>query len=362
MTNYADLFKAISSGLSFPAAIPLPPVKRPPRSGTKLFNEIRSGDDLPSRFLTGELATFNSSTDGWTATFADEILPSEVIVSANERTITIQESIGGQCTIHLFYPARGSWKDLAQPISTTTPGALIRALGSTLSGRFNVHLVPWEEVWPSVATIPDGFMFDLYLPVPVAKLMDLFQLHRRLAQENILPCTLSGQLRFHGSVVSFLEGKNGPEFEKVAELDVRNIFELGTPFFQQAQREVAPGGSAAWTLRRTHYVYHAFSHYRCLPYLLRELLKGGLIGAAPGSSWEEGFPHAPEYEAWVIPSPLMNFGWDNLARNVGENRRRLTLLPWEPEVALEASTGWISETHSKGLITDAEIASKKYLE
>ncbi len=362
MTNYADLFKAISSGLSFPAAIPLPPVKRPPRSGTKLLNEIRSGDDLPSRFLTGELATFNSSPDGWTATFSDQVVQSEVTVTASGRIILIEETIDGQRTVFLSYPARGSWKDLAQPISATTPGALIRALGPTLSDRFNVHLVPWEEVWPSVATIPDGFMFDLYLPVPVARLMDLFQLHRRLAQENILPCSLSGQLRLHGSVVNYLEGKNGPEFEKAAELDVRNIFELGTPFFQQAQREVASGGSAAWTIRRTHYVYHAFSHYRCLPYLLRELLKGGLIGAAPGSSWEEGFPHAPEYEAWVMPYPLMNFGWDNLARNVGENRRRLTLLPWEPDVALEASKGWISEAHSSALITGAEAASKKFLE
>jgi len=357
MGTLLDVLNAVAVGCSFPSAIPLHPALHQHRSG-KQFKEIRVMGDMPSQFLTGDLTSFNPKQNGWTAIYSDSTLNSKVVLNLINNMVTIEESIGDICTSRTVHSWDTNWVDLTPGLAENSPFAMIQALNSNLSHNFNIYLQPWNMQWPSVCFFPDGFFFDLYMPVPVSRLRDLFDLHHDLVNENCAPCSIKGEIKFHGSVVNYLENKNGPGFENAPDIDIRNIFSLGTPFWQSAQRETASAGSAAWTLRRSHYVYHASSSYRCLPYLLQKLKKKGLIGISPRWPWEESFPNAPEYEAWIIPAPLMQFGWDTLARTIGESRRRLTILPWKTD---EVMASWKSPEHSLSLIASAELASQNYL-
>jgi hypothetical protein len=183
---------------------------------------------------------------------------------------------------------------------------------------------PLEHDQPNVCGIPDGFMRTILFPVPADRLGALASLHHELADDLTIRSPGSGVVRLQNSVVNYMEGRN-PEFlanEMGAVLG--HMDALGTPVLAPTVRESGGDGTAAWTLRRRHYLYAGTFFLRDVECVVQRFHQAGFVGSA-SSAWQEQWPDAPEHCAFVMPSQLVT-----MATNVhwfDQNRTRRTFYP-----------------------------------
>jgi hypothetical protein len=198
------------------------------------------------------------------------------------------------------------------------------------------------------------------MPVAAERLMDLFELHKRLQKDAAIRTGIDAYLRLGFSVVNYLEGRNPPMLAHPAGLVLHHVNALGTPAAEMPVREEDEEGLAAWTLRRSHYLYVAHLHLREAARFAARLAEAGLLGAADGG---EGYPRGPEFAAALLP-----FGYEYAAQNAywfDKDRRRRMFYPSFADAddrnALGAVQGGAGgDLWTKALIRDAMKLSEQF--
>lgn len=339
---------------AFPKLIPLPVVERPVRLPAVAPGEVKSAADLPPRLLLGDLVADSFVTDakGWSAEWRDADGPSLRVKCAGG-LLGVEQQFAGLSGLSLVGAER--FADLLHLLRQTYPKEWWDKLGEDLEARYNLRVFPPREEDPVGAAFPDGYLLALVLPVAADRLGDLFALHKAMAGDAGLRTEIKGYLRLGFSVVNYLEGRNPPMLSHPAGLVLHHVNALGTPAAELPVREVDETGQAAWTLRRSHYLYVAHCHLREAARLVARLSEAGFIGAAGGG---EGYPQGPEFAAALLP-----FGYEYAAANAywfDARRTRRLFYPRFAEAeernALGAGAGdiWI-----KALCRDAAKAAER---
>lgn len=339
---------------AFPKLIPLPAVERPVRLPGVAPGEVKSAADLPPRLLLGDLVadSFAADAKGWSAEWRDADGPGVRIRCAGG-LLGVEQQFAGLSGLSLVGAER--FADLLHLLRQTHPREWWDKLAEDLEGRHNLRVFPPREEDPVGADFPDGYLLTLLLPVAADRLGDLFALHQAMAADAGLRTGIDAYLRLGFSVVNYLEGRNPPMLSHPAGLVLHHVNALGTPAAELPVREVDETGQAAWTLRRSHYLYVAHCHLRDVARLADRLARAGFIGAAGGG---EGYPRGPEFAAALVP-----FGYEYAATNAywfDARRTRRLFYPHFAEAeernALGAGNGdiWI-----KALCRDAAKAAER---
>jgi hypothetical protein len=340
---------------AFPKLMPLPRVERPVHLPVPSPAEVKTAADLPDRLLLGDLIpeSFRTEAKGWSAEWRDADGPS-VRVKCAGPMLSVEQRFEGDSRISLV-AARG-FADLIEVVRTGNPRDWLERLGARLETRYNLRVFPHKEEDAVAGDFPDGHLLSLVMPVPADRLLELYELHQRLGDDGGIRTGIDAYLRLTFSVVNYLEGRNPPMLSHPVGLVLHHVNALGAPAAELPIREVDPEGTAAWTLRRSHYLYLAHCHLREVGRLVDRLAAAGFIG--PGGAGGEGYPGGPEFNAILLP-----FGYEYAARNAywfdPDRRRRV----FYPEFADPGDRNQLGGTRgdlwTKALLRDARKASER---
>lgn len=340
---------------AFPKLLALPAIERPVRVPVATFAEVRTAADLPDRLLLGDLVpgSFRHEKKGWSAEWID----------ADEHRARFRYA-GGLSSLELAYRGNEAvtlttaerFAELGQTVQTIHPGAWLDILGRHLEGQYNLRVFPHREDDAVGGDFPDGHLLALVMPVPADRLMALFDLHKAIAADAEIRSGMTAYLRLAFSVVNYIEGRNPAMLAHPAGLVLHHVNALGTPAAEMPVRETDEEGVAAWTLRRSHYLYVAHLHLREAARLVSRLAEAGFIGRANDA--REGWPHAPEFGAALLP-----LGYEYAAKNAywfDRDRRRRMFYPafadTDDRNALGSQRG---EVWIRALIRDAQKKSER---
>ncbi len=340
---------------AFPKLLALPAVERPVRVPVAAFAEVRSAADLPDRLLLGDLApdSFRHEKKGWSAVWVD----------ADGHRARFRYA-GGLSSLELAYRGNEAvtlttaerFAELGQTVQTIHPGAWLDILGRHLEGQYNLRVFPHREDDAVGGDFPDGHLLTLVMPGPVERLMALFELHKAWQADAALRTGITAYLRLAFSVVNYIEGRNPAMLAHPAGLVLHHVNALGTPAAEMPVRETDAEGVAAWTLRRSHYLYVAHLHLREAARVVGRLAEAGFI--APAGSAREGYPHAPEFGAALLP-----FGYEYVARNAywfdRDRRRRMFYPAFADADERNALGGQRGDVWIRALMRDAQKKSEQ---
>jgi hypothetical protein len=341
---------------AFPKLLALPVVERPYRMPVAAFAEVRSAADLPDRLLLGDLVpeSFRREKKGWSAEWIDPDGHRARFRHAGGLA-SLELAYRGEEVVTLTTAER--FAELAQTVQTLHPAPWLDILSRHLEGRYNLKVFPPREDQPVSGDFPDGHLLALVMPVPADRLMALFDLHKALQGEAAIRTGLAAYLRLGFSVVNYIEGRNPEMFAHPAGLVLHHVNALGTPAAEMPVRETDAEGLAAWTLRRSHYLYVAHLHLREVARVVRRLAEAGFISQEVGAP-REGYPHGAEFGAALLP-----FGYEYAVKNAwwfDRDRRRRMFYPAFADAddrnALGSQRGdvWI-----RALIRDAQKQSER---
>ncbi len=339
----------------FPKLLPLPAISRPAHIPVAAPADVKSAADLPSRFFLGDLApeSFKTQKKGWSAEWHDAEghfaryryaghLSSLEMVYAGDELVTL-------ITAERF-------SELGQSIQNIHPGAWLAKLGERLEPAYNLRVFPHREEDAVGGDFPDGHLLSLVMPVAADRLMDLFDLHKRLQTDTSIKTGVDAYLRLAYSIVNYLEGRNPTMLTHPVGLVMHHVNALGTPAADMPAREEDSEGSVAWTLRRSHYLYIAHIHLRDTARCIERLAEAGFIGRKAST---EGYPDGPEFGAALLP-----FGYEYAAKNAWwfdpAGRRRMfypSFADPDERNALAANSG---EVFIKSLIRDAQKTASQF--
>lgn len=340
---------------AFPKLLPLPKIERPLSLPMDTLSEVKSAADLPGRMILGDLASdsFKFEKKGWSAEWRDAGGHKAKFRFAGGLS-SLELGFAGDELVTLVNVER--FADLDGIVQNLHPGAWMEKLGAGLSARYNIKVFPHREDDAVAGNFADGPLLTLVMPVPADRLLALFDLHKQLQSDAGIHGNIDGYARLHFSVVNYLEGRNPGMLGHPVGLVLHHVNALGTPAGEMPAREEDETGSAAWTLRRSHYLYIAHCSLRDAASLAERLATAGFIGAAGG---REGYPNAVEFGAALMP-----FGYEYVVKNVywfdAERRRRV----FYPDLgdsadrnALGAHSGdiWI-----KSLLRDAQKLAEQF--
>lgn len=338
----------------FPKLLPLPAILRPAHLPVASPGEVRCAADLPSRLFLGDLVagSFKAQKKGWTAEWHD-VDGHRVRYRYAGHLSSLEMVYDGDELVTLITAEQ--FTELAQSIQNIHPGAWLGKLGERLEPAYNLRVFPHREDDAVGGDFPDGHLLSLVMPVAADRLMDLYQLHKRLQTDASIAGGVDAYLRLAYSIVNYLEGLNPAMLAHPVGLVMHHVNALGTPAADLPVREEDSEGRSAWTLRRSHYLYVAHLHLRDAGRLVERLAEAGFIGRKSGA---EGYPEGAEFAAALLP-----FGYEYAARNAWwfdpEGRRRMfypSFADPDERNALAANSG---EIFIKSLIRDAQkIASQ----
>lgn len=333
----------------------MPSVERPVRVPVAAFAEVQAAADLPDRLLLGDLApdSFRREQRGWSATWVDADGHRARFRYAGGLS-SLELAYGGSEVVTLTTAER--FVELGQTAQTIHPGAWLDLLGRQLEGRYNLRVFPHRDDDAVGSDFPDGHLITLVMPVPADRLMALYDLHKHLQGDANIRTELTAYVRLAFSVVNYIEGCNPLMLAHPVGLVLYHVNALGTPAAQMPVRETDAEGQAAWTLRRSHYLYVAHLHLREASRVVHRLAAAGFIGQA--DSGREGWPHAPEFGAALLP-----FGYEYAAKNAywfdGERRRRMFYPTFANTDERNALGGHSGEAWTRALIRDAQKKSEQ---
>ncbi|MGQ9685296.1 MAG: hypothetical protein ACUVT2_03165 [Thiobacillaceae bacterium] len=340
---------------AFPKLLALPAVERPVRVPVATFAEVRTAADLPDRLLLGDLVpeSFRHEKKGWSAEWIDADGHRARFRYAGGLS-ALELAFRGNEAVTLTTAER--FAELTQTVQTIHPGAWLDILGRHLEGQYNLRVFPHREDDAVGGDFPDGHLLTLVMAVPADRLMALFDLHKRLAADAAIRTGITAYLRLAFSVVNYIEGRNPAMLAHPAGLVLHHVNALGTPAAEMPVRETDAEGVAAWTLRRSHYLYVAHLHLREAARLVSRLAEAGYIGQANAA--REGWPHAPEFGALLLP-----FGYEYAAKNAywfdRDRRRRMFYPAFADANDRNALVSHSSEVWIRALIRDAQKRSER---
>lgn len=340
---------------AFPKLLALPAIERPVRVPVATFAEVRTAADLPDRLLLGDLVpeSFRHEKKGWSAEWSDADGHRARFRYAGGLS-SLELAFRGNEAVTLTTAER--FAELGQTVQTIHPGAWLDILGRHLEGQYNLRVFPHREDDAVGGDFPDGHLLTLVMPVPADRLMALFDLHKSIAADAAIRSGMTAYLRLAFSVVNYIEGRNPAMLAHPAGLVLHHVNALGTPAAEMPVRETDEEAVAAWTLRRSHYLYVAHLHLREAARLVSRLADSGFIGRVNDA--REGWPHAPEFGAALLP-----FGYEYAAKNAywfDRDRRRRMFYPAFADAddrnALGSQRG---EVWIRALIRDAQKKSER---
>jgi hypothetical protein len=340
---------------AFPRLLALPAVERPVRVPVATFAEVKSAADLPDRLLLGDLApgSFRPEKKGWSAEWIDADGHRARFRYAGHLS-SLELAYRGDEAVTLTTAER--FVELGQTVQTIHPGAWLDILARHLEGQYNLRVFPHREDDAVGGDFPDGHLLTLVMPVPADRLMALFDLHKALQGDVAIRTGLTAYLRLAFSVVNYIEGRNPPMLAHPAGLVLYHVNALGTAAAEMPVRETDAEGLAAWTLRRSHYLYVAHLHLREAARLVSRLAQAGFI-ARTGDA-REGYPHAPEFGAALLP-----FGYEYAAKNAWwfdcDRRRRMFYPAFADADERNALGSQRGDVWIRALIRDAQKKSEQ---
>lgn len=341
---------------AFPKLLPLPGIVREVHIPVDAPAEVKSATDLPSRLLLGDLVpeSFKVQKKGWSAEWRDRDGHWARYRHAGNLS-SLELAYAGEELVNLISPER--FADLGRIVQNIHPGTWMAKLAETAEARYNLRVFPHREEDAVGAEFPDGHLLSLVMPVPAQSLMALYDLHKNLQTDVEITTPIDAYLRLAFSVVNYLEGPNPSMLTHPVGLVMHHVNALGTPAADMPEREVDPQGQAAWTLRRSHYLYVAHLRLRDAARLIERLADAGFIGHRAGDP--EGYPNAPEFGAALLP-----FGYEYAARNAWwldrDGRRRMfypSFADVEERNALATHSG---EVFTRSLIRDAQKTAERF--
>lgn len=340
---------------AFPKLLPLPKIERPLTLAADKLADVRSAADLPSRLVFGDLQadSFKFEKKGWSAEWRDADGHKAKFRFAGGLS-SLELDFEGDEMVTLVGAER--FADLDGTVQNLQPGSWMEKLGAKLSPRYNIKVFAHREDDAVAGSFADGPLLTLVLPVPADRLLALFELHKQLQQDAAITTNIDGYARLHFSVVNYLEGVNPPMLSHPVGLVLHHVNALGTPAGEMPVREEDDEGSAAWTLRRSHYLYIAHCSMRDAARLVERLAVAGFIGEANG---REAYPNAAEFGAALMP-----FGYEYVVKNVfwfDADRRRRVFYPDLGDSADRNALGAHSgEVWLKSLIRDAQKLAEQF--
>lgn len=281
---------------------------------------IQSAAELPERLFFGDLdeSSFQASGNTWSARYRGAF-ETGGLLSFNGRQVVIKQTFLGVPMLSACHVT--SLGGLLRVVGINSQAPLDNALQDWIGARMNVRVAPIPEEVPSAWYYPDGPARDIWLPVPTTRTRDLAKLHWMLGGLEPIGASLRGSFILGTSVVNYIEGRNGPNFEDPDRLCITALQALGLPPLDMPIRQQGADGSAAWTVSRMHYYYRLTGFLRDIPVLLDVLHRMGFVGS-PGAS--DAWPDAPEYAALVL-APEMASAMDHLAWFDADRTRRVYL-------------------------------------
>ncbi len=306
---------------SLPSQLVLPPLLTDRvLSPATALDQIRCAADLPERLFFGDLdeSSFQSSGVGWTARYRGAFEMGGVLTFDGQQLVIDQTFLGARIRSACH---ASTLLEVLQIVGLGSHVPLDNALQDWIGNRMNVRVVPTAEDVPSAWYYPDGPTRDIWLPIPTHRMRDLAGLHCVLAGIQKIGAGLRGSFILGTSVVNYVEGRNGAQFEDPGLLCIDVLQQLGLPPVELPVRQQPQTGPAVWTVQRLHYFYRLTGFLRDMPVLLEALHMLGFIGT-PGAS--TGWPDAPEYAAIVLAPELAGV-MDHLAWFDPDHTRRIYL-------------------------------------
>lgn len=320
MDAYADIGDALAS---LPDHVSLPVVERRPTTCSKSPAEVRNAGDLPQRMFMGNLdsAAVRLTESGWVALYRDHNPGTwfELKYERQSATFFFRQSWNGHecnggCQATTFNDLIG-WA-----CGMVLPWELDQKARMDVESRFNAKYIGDTEVRPISAYFPDGRIKSIIYPIPVTRMRDALAFHEKLEHSAEIKTSIRGFFVKGWSAVNYVEGDIPNFIESPLHLFTHTIEQLGLPAVEMPVWETSSGRPSAWTLRRLHYLHIVQVSFRDLLRALTTLCKFGLIGPA-STDKREGFPHAHEFRALILPaglevsaSQIQDFSRDRLRR------------------------------------------------
>ena len=258
----------------FPPYIPLGTVSRPQRPALLPYREITAAGELPDRLVFGDLLpeTFTLSESGWEVRYRDGD-GNGIDLHLDRETLKSTSYFLGESSFS---------------IGTPTQDALQFRL--SLAGEFWAETLKHflESRYPLVVFgngdedlfIPDGWGVLFMVPVTVDQLPDVVRFHDALEHDPQLRTYQAGELILLSSATNYVEGAAPAGCADSMDLMSRHLHLFNTPVTYQPVRETS-GDAAAWTFRRSAYVYRLSSFMRDAPRIAELLKSAGLLSAEP---------------------------------------------------------------------------------
>jgi len=263
----------------FPKRIPFPIIQKPYRSGAVTLADVQSAEDLPSRLIFGDLLSdsFKGRLGAWSVEYRDGFGNGIKLSVEEERFVAKLKFLGSESTS--VGPAKNeqAFLQLINLASDVWDGAL----QSYLQTRFPIRVANPDRERFSAVYRPDGWMKTILVPIHPDKLERLLELHASLSKDLRIGANLSGDVSLQFNAVNYIEGRCPDALADKTELCVRTILQCGTPILSEPVREQANDGTAAWTIRRSAYLYRCNAFLRDVPYLVERLSQVGLLSEEP---------------------------------------------------------------------------------
>ncbi len=268
---------------AFPQHIPLPRIDRPFRhtrlmSGGLTLAEVKEEIDLPDRLIFGDLerGSFHTTANGWSVKYTGRDCTLELAVDGDQFTAspTFLGVWGMSCGPANRPEAFGQFINLG---ADQWDGVLQRHIEE----KYTIRVVETDAGQGHYLHLPDGWLKTICVPVSPDRLGDLLDWHMALADDEQLGAAHTGRIDALFNAVNYIEGRCPEGYDNAESLMVRSFSTSGMPLRGPVVREVANDGTAAWTLRRTAYLYRLSAFLRDVPRLVELLAQAQFIQSAP---------------------------------------------------------------------------------
>lgn len=325
---------------------------------------VRDTDDLPPYLVLGILDRSNChfSGDGWSARWQGREVNThfDITYKAKEKEYAICQTWCGTDGGAAIYPASlPIGQIITQALYMKFPSSWEKRAKEILEDEFQLTYVGHQGDMASFCGIPDGAFRVISFPVAAERLKTVFDVLSRTSKTLALPYPFYAYARPIFQVINFREGLAADWTADPSAVFDKSVRDTGLIPHGIPIREVAPDGSAAWTLRRVTYVVVLNLPFAGLTDFLERLESAdGPVRRRNRSSM--GFDVQPI----IFPSGLEEQSQSLVYWDREQTTRSLWLLRGDegPDIRQQLSAVEQSHSSSSSLIRIVEDVSRKQLE
>jgi hypothetical protein len=195
---------------------------------------------------------------------------------------------------------------LGQALNHEFPQAWDKRAGQEFPEKYALTYLPRMKSVPSFFGIPEGFFVTIAIPVHVSALREAIVAVSSLCKSRDFTSPMYVQAHRTFQAINYIEGKAPALTTDPINLFIPNFFETGLLPIEMPVREIAPDGSAAWTVRRFTYVVCIHIPFAVVDFCLSWLSENSKLIQSKGqfSGDGPGFSMQP----FVMPAGVDEFG------------------------------------------------------